>query len=167
MRRFVFAAFALTVFAGCQAATTELTEERKAEIVAEIRQVYSGWLTTLDPINFDATLSYMHPAPEDYFVGEPAQWVNLLSVYPNTDRVREAWEPIMAQRRSQTQTVSEEYFAVLSENIALHILEGTYAITDTLGNTTDPDQNSLTSVWVRHEGEWKMLHMHQSWNPAN
>jgi ketosteroid isomerase-like protein len=93
--------------------------------------------------------------------------VNLLTVYPNDDRMREVWEPIMAGRRSQETVITNEYVAVLSENIALHVVEGTYAITDTLGNTTEPNRLSATTVWVREDGEWKMVHMHQSWIPTN
>ena len=167
MRRFVLAAFALTVLAACQPATTELTEEQKATIADEIRQVYASMMATFDPIDFDGMMSFIHPDPESYFVGDPAQWVNLLAVYSNPSHMREVWEPIMATRRAQPTVVSNQYVAVLAENLALSVVEGTYAITDTLGNTTEPDRFSLTAVWGRQNATWKVLHMHQSWRPTN
>jgi len=167
MRRVILAAFTLTVLAACQPATTELTEEQKAAISDTIRQLSAEMFATMDPVDFDRTMSYMHPDPESYFVGDPAQWVNLLSIYANPSRMREVWDPIMATRRAQETVVSNEYVAVLAENLALNVIEGTYAITDTLGTTTEPDRFSATMVWVRRDAEWKVLHVHQSWRTTN
>jgi phenylpyruvate tautomerase PptA (4-oxalocrotonate tautomerase family) len=46
MRRILLAALAVSVFVACQPATTELTEEQKAEIAAEIRQVVAEFWQT-------------------------------------------------------------------------------------------------------------------------
>jgi ketosteroid isomerase-like protein len=167
MRRFVLAVFALTVLAACQPTTTELTEEQKAEIADTVRQVYADFLSAGDPVDFERMMTFAHPDVEQYYVGEPAQWVNLLTVYPDNDRVREVWEPIMAGRRSQETVINDEYVAVLAENMAVHVVEGTYAITDTLGNTTEPNRLTASTVWIREGEEWKMIHMHQSWIPQN
>jgi hypothetical protein len=166
MSRFVLAASTLIVLAACQPATTELTEERKTEIADTIRQRSVEMWAMLDPVDFDSMMSYMHPDPERYFVGESAQWVNMLMVYADPNQVRQVWDPIMARSRTQETVPSSEYVAVLAENLALSVTEGTYTITDTLGTTTGANQFSATVVWVRHDAEWKALHIHQSWNPV-
>jgi len=168
MRRLAFAAVSLAFLANaCQPAAMEPTEEQKAAIADTIRQLSAEMWATLDPVDFDDMMRYMHPDPESYFVGESAQWVNMLTVYANPSQVREVWEPIMARRRTQETVPSKEYVAVLSENLALNVTEGTYTITDTLGTTTEPNRFSATVVWVRRDAEWKMLHVHQSWRATN
>ena len=52
MRRFVLAAFTMTVLAACQPATTELTEEQKAEIAAEIRQTARAFWSSIEETDF-------------------------------------------------------------------------------------------------------------------
>jgi ketosteroid isomerase-like protein len=167
MRRFVLAAVAVSVFAACQPSTAALTEEQKATIADTIRNLSAEMWATLDPVDYDRMMSYMHPDPESYFVGESAYWVNMLTVYANPSQVREVWDPIMTRHRTQETVPSNEYVAVLAENLALSVTEGTYTITDTLGTTTEPNHFSATVVWVRHGAEWKALHIHQSWNPTN
>ena len=48
MRRFIFAALAVSVFAACQPATTELTVVQEAEIAAEVMMVANELMSAWD-----------------------------------------------------------------------------------------------------------------------
>ena len=167
MRRFVLAAFALTVLAGCQPATTELTEEQKVEIAAEIRQAFAEHIAVVEAANLDAWINLHDAEIDTYFVGQPALWVNRLDIYPTVVELREMWEPIMAARSAHDLVTESEHVAVLAEDAALHVFKGTFTVSDTLGNTTEPAPVTISMVWVRRGDAWKILHLHQSWNPDN
>jgi len=58
MRRFVFAALAVTVFAACQPATTALTEEQKAEIESAVLEVVEDIYEGAKEIDMDRVLRH-------------------------------------------------------------------------------------------------------------
>jgi hypothetical protein len=58
MRRFVLTASALTVLAACQPATTELTEEMKAEIAAEVEQRVAEYADAIQLRDIDDMLEF-------------------------------------------------------------------------------------------------------------
>ena len=167
MRRIVLAAFALTVFAACQPSTTELTEEMKAEIAAEIRQAVTEFWNSAETVDTEQWLSNWPPEIESYFQTEPAFQVNMLNILSGADDLREFWEPEFAARTANGIVLDNEHVAVLTEDLALHVSKGNFTVSDTSGNTTEPAPWTATTVWVRHSGEWKNLHMHQSWIQNN
>ena len=59
MRRLVLATFALSLLAGCQPATVELTEEQKAEIAAAVRQVFEDEIAAANEADFERITSHM------------------------------------------------------------------------------------------------------------
>jgi hypothetical protein len=167
MRRILLAALAVSVFVACQPATTELTEEMKAEIAAEIRQVVAEFWQTAEEVDIQRWLGYWPPEIESYFQTEPAFQVNMLNILTGADEVRENWVSDFAARSANGIVLANEHIAVLTEDLALHVSKGSFTVSDTLGNTTEPAPWTATTVWVRHSGEWKNLHMHQSWIQNN
>ena len=167
MRRFVLAAFALTVLAACQPATTELTEEQKAEIAAEVRDVVGEYTDAIEAADLDGWMSYWSSEPEQFFQGQPALFVNRLTILPTMENIRTAWESAFDARSAHDLVAENEYVAVVGEDAALYVFDGTFSISDTLGNTTEPAPYTVSIVWVRQSGEWKVLHRHQSWNPTD
>jgi hypothetical protein len=98
-----------------------------------------------------------------HYVGDPALFINRLSVYPTKARVLEVFEPSMASRSATHYNVETSSFVVLSSDAAVQAFSGTYNVVDLEGEFS-PDYPMTGSVlWVRHEGEWKILHCHQSW----
>ena len=167
MRRILFSALAVTVFGACQPVTNELTEEMKTEIAAEIRQVVAEFWNSAETVDTERWLSYWPPEIESYFQTGPALQVNLLDILSSADDLREFWVPDFAARSANGIVLDNEHIAVLTEDLALHVSKGSFTVSDTLGNTTEPAPWTATTVWVRHAGEWKNLHMHQSWIPNN
>ena len=70
MRRTVLAAFALTVLAACQPATTELTEEQKAEAVQALADSWAGFKEAVENEDYDGWAAYW---TQDAWVLEPGQ----------------------------------------------------------------------------------------------
>ena len=66
---FVFAAFALTVLAACQPATTELTDQQKAEIAAEVELRHDQYWDAWRVVDRDRGMSFFRNSPEWISVG--------------------------------------------------------------------------------------------------
>ena len=64
MRRFVFAAFALTVLAACQPADTELTEVQTAEIAAEVNLRMDQLWDVLRQPDWDRMAEFFDQSPD-------------------------------------------------------------------------------------------------------
>ena len=58
----------------------------------------------------------------------------------------------------------KNYIAVLSANHAVHVYKANYSITNLKGETGPELPQTVTTVWVRKNGEWKILHSHDSWS---
>jgi hypothetical protein len=60
--------------------------------------------------------------------------------------------------------VNKDYIAVMSRDHVVYVTEGSYSITNLEGETGPEYPWTSTAVWVNKEGEWKILHYHQSWS---
>lgn len=167
MRRFVFTAFALTLLAACQPGTTELTEEQKAEIAAEVRQTVAAFWNSVEEMDFERWVGVWITDHDHYYQGDPMLFVNRLTIRPTAEDIREVWEPVFEARSGHSIDIGAETVAVLGEDVALHVFKAEYTVSYPEGNTTDPAPVTVSTVWVREGTEWKMLHAHQSFNPAS
>ena len=158
MRRFVLAAFALTVLAACQPATTELTEEQKAEIAAEVNLRLDTFWDVLRNPDYDQILEFFHESPDNisarrgtatygFVVGSAMDSISRATV--------DTWE-------SQELTISETNTVVLSHDAVYTLRVGTDAITLTSGETGPTRPWAASYIWVRRNGEWRILLSHSS-----
>ena len=78
------------------------------------------------------------------------------------DQALEAFRETYALLQGQTTEVIESRARVLSPNVVLvsAVSEGTY--TDNAGFTSDPVGLGSTLVFVRRDGQWRVIHFHQS-----
>jgi ketosteroid isomerase-like protein len=154
MRRFALAALSLAFLAtACQPATTELTEEQKAEIATEVNAIQAEAWDAWRAADYDRGMSY--------FDSE-----NLLFAYEGAmfgyAAADELWRPQFASIASQTITVEDSRTIVLAPNVVCIMQTGTYTVTDTAGVTTPEDSFAYTGIWMRHDGEWKVHMSHES-----
>ena len=63
MRRLALTVLSLAFLAACQPATTELTEEQKAEIAAEVNAINAGFWDAWRATDFDQGMSYYYNSP--------------------------------------------------------------------------------------------------------
>jgi hypothetical protein len=153
MCRFVLAAFALTVLAGCQPATTELTEEQRAAIAAELNAIHTDMWDAWRAADYDQGVSY--------FKTEGLQFAYEGAVYDYSG-FEELWRPLFENIASQVITIAESQTTVLSQDAVCIVDAGTYTVTDVDGVTTPEESFAFTGIWVNHEGEWKLSLMHES-----
>lgn len=158
MRRLVFVASALTVLVGCQPATTELTEEQKAEIAAEVEAINSEFWDVWREADVTRGMSYYHDAP-DFTLALSGQIVHGFSAF------NELAATVFANVASQVITIDESETTVLARNVVLVVEHVTYTQTDTEGVTSPEYTAAITSIWVRHGDEWKVDHFHNSSPP--
>ena len=155
MRRFVLAAFALTVLAACQPATTELTEEQKAEIAAEVNLRSDMLWDELRQPDFDRLATFVHQTPGAFSVsnGRFTEWS------PASDSITRA---ALAEWEDQVLWVSEARTVVLSPDVVYTMRVGTDSVTFRSGEATPTRPWAWTNLWVRRDGEWKVMYSHGS-----
>ena len=155
MRRIVFSAFAVIVFSACQSATTELTEEMKAEIAAEVELLHGQFWDAWRAADVDRGLSYYPDIPEAAYATEG----DLFFGPSEMENQARSWGADLA---SQTITFTESHTTVLSSNIVCINARATYSQTDNAGATAPERVFAGTYVWVLHNDEWKVQFSHES-----
>ena len=98
-----------------------------------------------------------------YFVGDQGVFLNNLTFIPTAEETRAYWAPVEETRTASRMFPSQESIAVLSPDHAVQVWVGEWNVTDTEGVTTPNARQTITLVWVRQAGTWRILHWHQSW----
>lgn len=149
MRRFVLAAFALAVFAACQPASQELTDNLKAEIAAEVELLHGQFWDAWRETDFERGMSYYLNSPEFTFTYQ-GQMISGYSAF------WDFFESAFTSVESQTISIDESKTTVLAADVVSVTVQGTYAPTDTGGVTGPESTLAFTTVWVQRDGEWKV-----------
>jgi len=158
MRRLALAVPALAFLAACQPAPTDLTEEQKAEIAAEVNAINIEFFDAWRQADFDRGMSYYYDSPEFAFAYEG-------EVHYGYAEVEARFRPGMANVASQDITMTSSETMVLAPDVVCTMEAGTYSTTDTDGVTGPDGEFAVTSVWVRSNGEWKIHIGHESFQP--
>lgn len=152
MRRFVFAAFALTVLAACQPATTELTDEQEAEIAAEVNAIRADFWDAWK-VNDGGGMSYYNNSPNLAF-GVEGQLVHGWDTY-NDAVEASTWT-------TQEIAINDSKTIVLAPNVVYVMDQGTYIESFESGETGPETAFAYTAIWLRQDGEWKVHFGHVS-----
>jgi len=164
----LFLIFGLVVFVfACQPAKNqEMTTEQRQEIAKTIRKEVKDILTLQRDFtveNHEKLLLNWVESDDKAWMGNPALWFNMLYLYPDKESL-ESWRPTPTSTRTATNFyIDEDYVAVISPECALYTFKGSFTITNKNGETTEKTPNSGSFVYVLRNGEWKILHTHQSW----
>jgi hypothetical protein len=158
MRRFVLAAFALTVLAACQPATTELTEEQKAAISEELTQQYEGLLASTSQLSQEGFMGYFQNSHEITFAANGSFYRSHSAL---VDTVAAHWAPIASMEGNW----GNLNIQVLAPNVAVATSVFNFTATDNAGATTH-FTGTWTAVWVEREGAWKMVNVAETFPPA-
>jgi len=152
----------LTLLFACDV-EEKLTPEQREEIATEIKTEFHNWINSMSESQKDFDMSVWVESDDEAWMGKPAFWFNMMTLYPDQEKIREAWEPIGETRSATNFNVEEEYVAVESDDVAVYTFKGSFSITDIDGNTGQDFPMSGSYVYVQRGDQWKMLHMHQSW----
>jgi hypothetical protein len=155
MLRLILAVFTLTVLAACQPATTELTEEQKAEIAAEVTGRLDALWEELKQPDVDQLLTFTSQALGSFSVSDGVftEWS------PASDSMMRA---ALAEWEDQVLTVSETRTVVLSPDVVYTMRVGTDSVTLKSGEASPTRPWAWTSIWVRRDGEWRIMYGHDS-----
>jgi len=156
MRRFVLAAFALTVLAACQAADTELTDYQKGEIEAEVNLELETMWDHFRQADFDRGIAYWEDSPEQLFAGTEG---GILTGFAAIDA---AFRPMFTTIASQELNVDETHIRVVTRDVVYAMQRGTYAATDTSGVTEPTRPFAYSYLWTRTDAGWKVSSAHMS-----
>ena len=154
MHRAVFTAFALTVITACSFADSEMTDYQKAEIAAEVELRLDQLWDVLRNPDADLLLSFFHESEELISVHDGAAVLGYATF--------EQGRPIVDEWENQVVTVSETRTVVLSRDIAYTLRVGTDSLTFRSGDAVPTRPWAVTYVWIRSDGEWKILLGHGS-----
>jgi uncharacterized protein (TIGR02246 family) len=141
-----------------------MTEADRQAIADELHQLNLALNEMGETGDVDGMVAYWVEDPSAYFVGDPALFLQSIRLLPTKDAMREFFAPMQASRSGTKFTVLKDHVAVLSPDLAVQVVEHTFSVIDTLGNAGPEYPQTSTAVWVRENGEWKMLHFHQSWS---
>ncbi len=160
MRRTILPALAFCIAAvACQPATTELTEEQKAAIADTVNALLDDYWDAWRDVDFDRGMSFFLDAPETAFASADQVDYGLATLDSK-------YRPFMATFESQEITLADSRTTVLASNAVYTMQRGTYVQTDTAGVVGDTLPFAYSMVWVRRNGEWKVLAGHQSDAPS-
>jgi ketosteroid isomerase-like protein len=147
-------ALTLIASAACQPVTTELTEERQAEIVEEVRAVNAAYWDAWREADWDRGMAFYLDSPDFVWASGGAVFYGLAAL--------EDTRPRFASVASQTYAFRDTRVIVMTPQSAALTAAGSWTQTDTAAVTTPTREFVWTAIWVLHEGEWKMQLVHMS-----
>jgi ketosteroid isomerase-like protein len=154
MRR-VIVPLILVCAVSCQPATNELTEERKAEVIAEVGALNLEYWDAWRAADWDRGMAYYVNSPDFVWAAGGAVTYG----YDALEALRPQFESVASQAfRFRTNRVT-----VMAPNAATVTATGTWAQTDTAGVTGPARPFAWTSIWVWRDGEWKIHVVHMSY----
>jgi uncharacterized protein (TIGR02246 family) len=148
----VLSVLALTV--GCQSQPAAVNPN-DPQIVAAVNSVLDKVVAAAAAADADAVLASSTRDDAFTFITDD----RMLTGY---DEALAAFRTTYALLQKQTSQVIERRTRVLAPDVVLMwgVSEGTY--TDKAGFTSPPVGLGSTAVFVRRDGEWRILHFHQS-----
>jgi hypothetical protein len=156
MRRLTLAALSLAfLVTACQPATTELTEEQRAEIAAEVNAINAEAWEPWFAADVDGGMTYYPDSPELTYARDGQLFRGVAAV---EDDARSTFASIASQDISFT----ESHTDVLAPTVVCINQLATFSVTDTAGVVGPERVFAGTYIWVKRNGEWKIQSSHES-----
>jgi hypothetical protein len=158
----VLTGFGLSL-AGCRAGvgvrSQPLSEVQRASIGDTLRHLYRQSSQTFDSdLDCEQIVARLAPA------GQPGSYVAqgwIVELTGMDDMVRMC-RAIKQDRVSAHEDIAEERVEVLGPDAAVLVTRSVYTVRHRDGRTTARPQ-VVTTVWSRRSGEWRRVHLHESW----
>ena len=152
MRRLALAVLSLAFLANaCQPATTELTEEQKAEIADELTRLYGESLVPISQLDQEGWLAYMQNSEDLTFAVNGGSFRSYSAF---ADTLSAHWAPLASFEGNW----GDLNIQVLAPNVAVVTSVFDFTAIDTAGATI-PINGTWTAVWVEQDGSWKMANV--------
>ena len=156
----------LVLTLGCQT-NLNLTNQQKDSISKDVKKTSQQfWLLYNQPYDSGSLtklMSFFDGNGVQVWQNEPAVVVFNVTLVKTLADLEKVWKEMLELRGSTNATLLNDYFTVLSKDKVLEVNEGDYTIKGKDGQTFGPYKMVNTIVWGNRNGEWKMLHFHESW----
>lgn len=167
MKRTSFLSLGILMIAlGCTT-NMKLTDQKKDSIIRSVQEMSRQFWVVInqkyDSGSLEKFMSFIDEGTDQAWVAEPAVVgfnTNLFSTRADLENV---WREMLEARSSTNVTMLSNHFAILSENQVLEVNEGDYTLTGKDGKIFGPYRMVNTAIWVNRNGQWKMMHLHESW----
>ena len=156
MRCVAAVAVLVILSSACQPSVPALTEEQKAEIAAVVDSLTIEWWNSWRSMDVERGISFIHDAPEATWAGGPMR-----TVY-GVAEMTEVWSAATAAFSRQELEVTNQETYVLASDVEWTLREMDYAVYDTTDAVYAQGQHIETAVWVKRNGEWKLLLGHDN-----
>ena len=142
--------------AACQPAAMELTDEERATIAAEVDSLTTAWWAAWEAVDVERGLTFFHD-------GSGMAWAvdGFPTVYSIAE-ARETWTPMLAGLQRQDLEFTNARTVVLAPDVVWTLREMRYSAIDTAGAVVASGESIETAVWVKRDGEWKLMLGHDS-----
>jgi ketosteroid isomerase-like protein len=159
----VFFSLALLLIACQPSEDLVMTNAERQEIATAVKERSNEMLEMNMKDEFDRALTFWADSSDESWMGNPGLMVQGIYVIPDKESFEKAFRPMSENRTSTNFTIAKDYTSVVSADCAIYVTQGTYSITNLEGETGPEYPWTSTAVWVKRDGEWKILHYHQSW----
>jgi len=156
VRRFSLLAIAPLAAAACQPAATGLTDALKEQIAAEVNAAATDWWNAWSDVDYDRGMTFFEDAPEAAWTWDKG---TLFTVAGMNAEWQGTW---CAECAHQQIDFTDSRTIVLAPDIAYTIRQYDAVVTDTTGNDLPMTKGVETIVWVKRDGQWKVMLGHES-----
>jgi ketosteroid isomerase-like protein len=153
MRRMMVPLMLLAV--ACRTGTTVLTEERKAEITAEVNTANTAFWDAWRAADWDRGMAFYVDSPD--FV-----WAAGGAVYFGKNTL-EQYKAGFGAVKSQTFAFRDSRTIVMTPDAASVTATGTWIQVDSAGVSGPPREFAWTGIWILRDGKWKLHLAHLSY----
>jgi hypothetical protein len=136
-----------------------LTDAERATIGDTVRHLYRESSQMFDSdLDCEEVVDRLAPA------GQPASFVaqGQLIELTNREEALQMCRAIRQSRVSAREEIMDDRVEVLGRDVVVLVTRGVYTVQFTDGRTTVRPQ-VVTTVWARSAGEWRRVHLHESW----
>jgi len=142
------------LLAACSQTQTTAFDPDDPQAIAEIEALVEESLEGTRTVDSDRVLAMAEGGEFSFITGD--------LLLTGLEELREDFEDTYAGLEGQTQTILEKRIRLLSADVAVltGTSEGTY--TDKAGWTSEIVGMGHTIIFVRENGRWRALHVHQS-----
>ncbi len=143
------------MLAACQPGTVDLTEAQRSAIAAEVDSITSEWWAAWEAVDVERGVSFLYEGPGFVWAGAGP------TLYSAAD-AREVWPSMVAGLGRQDLEFMNARTVVLAADVVWTLREMNWAAVDTAGAVVAEGQSIETAVWVKRDGEWKVMLGHDN-----
>lgn len=156
MRRFFMLIPASMVLASCQGGTPTVPDAALTAMKAEVDAAAAAWWDAWAAVDYERGMAFFQDGAEATWTGDEG------SLY-RVAQMDSAWAGVWGAGWAKQQIdFTDSRTIILAPDVAYTIRHYDATVTDTAGNVLPTTSAVETLVWVKRDGDWKVLLGHES-----